>query len=157
MKRFAGLLVAFILVPLFSFAELPDISGLSFDELIELKQQINLALWKSEKWQDVVVPVGAWKIGEDIPAGKWTITVASDDPEATIYVLFCDKLDVSGNDADFSGRFCYYTTIRHIDSSDDSDPYFLDLQCYKGNYIIIKYGSARFTPYTGKPDLGFKK
>ena len=59
--------------------------------------------------------------------------------------------------ADFGGRFCYYTTLRHKDSADETDPYFVDLECYKGNYIIIKFGPARFTPYTGKPDLGFNK
>lgn len=157
MKKLFCLLLTLVLIPIVAFADLPDISGLSFDELIELKQKINLALWSADEWQDVVVPVGAWKIGEDIPAGKWTITVASDDPDASIFVTFCDKLDGSGNNADFGGRFCYYTTLRHKDSADETDPYFVDLECYKGNYIIIKFGPARFTPYTGKPDLGFNK
>ena len=156
MKRCLSFLLVLLLIPAFALSDLPDLSGLSFDELIQLRQQIDLALWSADEWQEVVVPVGVWKVGEDIPVGKWTISVASDNPEASIYIMFCDKLDASGHEADFNGAFRYYTVIRHQDSPDDSDPASVDLDCRKGNYIIIEYGSARFTPYTGKPSLGFK-
>ena len=153
MKRLFSLLLILALVPVVSLADLPDISELSFDELVELKQQINLALWSSDTWQEVKVPVGTYKIGEDIPAGKWTISAAGND----IFLVHCDKLDGSGKNGDqFNSRFYYYTPINAKDSKDESYPKYVDLNCYKGNYIIISYGPALFTPFTGKPDLGFQ-
>ncbi len=151
-KLIALILILAMLLPAAALADLPDISGLSFDELIELKQKINLALWDSEEWQEVKVPIGVWKIGEDIPAGKWTISAATDNGS---YLIFCDELDPSGMEGSFSGRFHYYTEIEKEGFGDESSPTSVDLDCYKGNYIIIKYGPVWFKPFTGKPDLGF--
>ena len=53
-----------------------NLSGMSYEELVALKDQINLAIWKSGKWQEVEIPQGVWKVGEDIPAGKWTVKCA---------------------------------------------------------------------------------
>ena len=146
-------LILALLLPAMAMADLPDISGLSFDELVQLRDQLNLAIWNSEDWQEVKVPIGAWKIGEDIPVGKWTITAA----DGSIYVQLCDKVAAGGMEADISNsRFYYSTEILPKDSMDETEPKQLDVDAYKGNYIIIKYGPAIITPYAGKPDLGFK-
>ena len=58
MKRFFCILFAFVLLPVFSLADLPDLSGLSYDELVQLRDQINLAIWNSEEWEEVSVPSG---------------------------------------------------------------------------------------------------
>ncbi len=50
-----------------------DLSGLTFEELCDLQRQVNLAIWASDKWQEVTISVGVYKVGEEIPAGKWTI------------------------------------------------------------------------------------
>ncbi len=51
-----------------------DLQGLSFNELLALREQINLAIWNSNEWQCVEVPAGNYTIGIDIPAGYWTIS-----------------------------------------------------------------------------------
>lgn len=56
-----------------------DLSNMTYDELISLQQQISTAIWKSNGWQEVLVPVGIYKVGEDIPAGKWTIKRSADE------------------------------------------------------------------------------
>ena len=72
MKRTLCIILAFVLVLTLApaaFADV-DLSGMSFDELVALKDQINLALWNSADWQEVTVPQGVWQVGADIPAGK---------------------------------------------------------------------------------------
>ena len=51
-----------------------DLSGMTFDELIALQQQVNEALWASDGWQEGEVPSGYYEVGVDIPAGRWTVT-----------------------------------------------------------------------------------
>ena len=77
MKKLILLLLVLALLPVGCFADLPDISGLSFDELIQLNRQVRQALWASDEWKEVKVPAGVYKIGEDIPSGQWSIQAPS--------------------------------------------------------------------------------
>lgn len=149
MKRIFCLLLVLCLFPVLSLADLPDISGLNFDELVLLRSQLNLAIWKCQEWQEVTVPIGVWKIGEDIPAGKWHIRGAN----GYTYLKYSDTLDASGMDATYSGDV-YYSAI--ISETDDTEPDSIDLDCADGMYIVIDSGSAVFSPFTGKPSLGFQ-
>ena len=78
-KIYALILAAVILlaIPTVAFATSGkldiDLSKLSYEELVELKDQINLAIWQSKEWEEVEVPQGIWEVGKDIPEGKWTI------------------------------------------------------------------------------------
>ena len=69
MKKVITILITLALILSLSVSALADfdLSGLSFEELVALKDQINLAIWNSEKWQEVEVPHGVWLVGEDIP------------------------------------------------------------------------------------------
>ena len=96
MKRFFCLLFVLVFLPLVSLADLPDLSGLSFDELVLLRDQLNLAIWNSKEWQEVKVPIGVWKIGDDIPVGKWTISAASDDPDDEVYSKSTPDMMIAG-------------------------------------------------------------
>ena len=132
------------------------LSSLSYEKLLELKNQINLLMWKSQKWQEVTVPTGVWEVGKDIPVGKWNISIASDSPDAWGTVVYCDKLDGSG-----LGANPLYCKIYHYEqlfskTTDTSLCKSIDIDCQEGTYIIIDYGSMLFTPSIGKPDLGFK-
>lgn len=84
-------LVSFFLTALLLFsaasADPVDLSGLSFDELVALRDQINLAIWNSQEWQEVTVPAGIWQVGKDIPAGHWSIRVAAEKIISTFHVL----------------------------------------------------------------------
>ena len=154
-KLITIILILAMLLPAAACADLPDISGLSFDELVQLRDQLNLAIWNSQEWKEVTVPIGVWKIGEDIPAGKWTIKAASDDPYANPYVIYCDKIDESGAKARVDGEVFFGVVIGTETSEDDSNPKSVDLECHDGRYIVIQYGPAIFSPFAGKQDLGF--
>lgn len=132
-----------------------DISQLSYDQLVSLKDEINLAIWNSKDWQEVSVPKGVWVVGEDIPAGKWEIRVR-DGIEA--YIKWGDKLDKSGLDYSYSGNIHVYELLQsptfrgYVDG--ETDRVIWDL--IDGTYFIVESGDVIFTPYSGKPSLGFK-
>ena len=71
MKKFLiTLLVVCMIIPI---AASEDLSSLSFDQLIDLRNQINAEIASRPEWKEVEVPVGQWVIGEDIPAGTYRI------------------------------------------------------------------------------------
>lgn len=134
-----------------------DLSGMSFDELLVLKVEIDKALVKCEEWQEVEVPVGVYTVGEDIPEGHWNISAAPMDwPKVT----WAKRLDATGKSADYSDILHRANLMgkehRSYDSYGSEYPPQIDYELKEGQFIIIEDGKVVFTPYTGKPSLGFK-
>lgn len=154
MKKFLALtLVCLFLAPA-AVADVPDISGLTFDELITLREQINLAIWQSEVWQEVTVPAGVWEIGKDIPAGTWSVRVPSESMSAFVYLF--ERPDITGNEPDYA----YYCTLETLMAEEYADyasglPSSVTYIMPSGWFFKCS-AEVIFTPYTGKPDLGFK-
>lgn len=140
-----------------------NLSNMSFDELVALKDQINLAIWNSQEWQEVTVPHGVWKVGEDIPAGTWTVRCA-DTSQSQMMLAECklewgEGLKDNGKSVLFSGRWdkvSIYNPNNKYYKEGQLTEYILTVQ--EGDYVIINdaYNVAVFTPYSGKPSLGFK-
>ena len=154
MKKIFALLLALFLLPAFSLADIPDISGLSYDELVQLNNQINLAMWNSEEWQEVTVPPGTYQIGVDIPAGHWTIKPGID--HGYFAVWYFEKPN------EFNKPFATftkydYTQLATEDWNAFNEEYihFCDYDMIDGWYFYTEK-TVIFTPYTGKPGLGFK-
>ena len=156
MKRIFALLLA--LVCFFSvsaFADLPDISSLSFDELVALQNEIMLTMWKLEEWQEVTVPAGTYKIGESIPAGHWSLRVAA--KHDSFNVFYFDVLDDVGKKPGYGSKL-YSEQI----ATSDFTPFnslpitSIDIDMQEGWYIYLG-GETVFTPYAGVKDFGFKK
>ena len=156
MKRVLAIIL--ILASLLSTAFAVDLTGMSYDELIELKDQINVAIWASQEWQEVTVPKGLWKIGEDIPVGYWTIRPVGQQFEIYYYG---DKLDATGMSIDIwnckaSWTDIISTKVNKDGSWKDTDTYHeVSLDMKKGFYIYLPCDTI-FTPYAGKPGFGFK-
>lgn len=155
-KLITVIMILALLLPAAALADLPDISNLSYNELVQLKDQINIAMWNSEEWQEVTVPIGVWTVGEDIPVGHWSISLAPNTSSSWASIKYCDLLNAAGTDA---GNQFYCDIYAYLDvASPDNDryPQVIDLDLKPGTYVIIGHGPVIFTPYTGKPDLGFK-
>lgn len=138
----------------FAAAESVDLSGMTFDELVALKEKINLAIWECQEWQEVTVPEGLYVVGEDIPEGTWTIKAATAHFTA---IKFGDKLEPNGIDIAYSKNYGSgeaYSPESRVTTA--SDPLEFTFTAKKGEYIQVDFAPALFTPYTGKPDLGFK-
>ena len=159
MKRIICILFVFaLLFPVFSLADLPDISSLTYDELVQLKDKLNLAIWNSKEWQEVTVPAGIWEVGVDIPAGHWTVTPG----DYSVAFWYGDKLNEGKTDV---GRGWDYETGVSLFLSGRVDKdgnwkyseyqHQVSVDMKEGFYVKVD-ADVVFTPYSGKPDLGFK-
>lgn len=161
MKRILALILtmaALMAIPLSASAEEKskgkiDLSGLSYDELVELKDQINLAMWECDEWQEVEVPQGVWRVGEDIPVGHWTIKPL---PGKRTNVTMGDKVKNGGADVAMK-TFASLTDPEHSGYEENKDQTEWSIVLEEGMYIQVETSTAVFTPYAGKPSLGFKK
>ena len=132
-----------------------DLSCMTFDELVALRDQLNLAIWNSKEWQEVKVPQGVWEVGKDIPAGHWTISIVDNTSGNMVYT---DLLDEYGKNVG-QGWHGYIITLNSFRKGDGSyyypdEPRSFDLEMAPGMYFIAD-APAIFTPFSGKPDLGF--
>lgn len=155
MKKLIFSLALILALPFSACAEV-DLSGMSFDELVSLKDQINLAIWQSEDWQEVTVPQGIWEVGVDIPEGRWTIKPVDG---VYAYVTYGSVLESNGKEVSYKSNNYYsesiYSPMSNIyDEGDDLTE--IDIDAKAGSYIEIDSGSVVFSPYAGKPSLGFK-
>lgn len=158
MKKFTCIL---LLVALMGCLVLPacaeeiDLTALTWEELLELKSAITLEQLTRDEWEEVEVPQGVYKVGEDIPAGKWTVTCKY-GTSATI--SWGEKLDSTGHDVDIWGLYDM-ANVKNPNHkwTDKNDRLEYTFDAIEGHYIIIDIGTATFAPYTGTRDLGFKK
>lgn len=161
MKKFSLLVLVICLVLSFcSYAVAEntfDLSDMSYEELVALKDQINLAMWNCQEWQEVEVPQGVWEVGKDIPVGHWTVKCAG---SSYTHITLGTALDESGHDIDpwnssfYHGDMIFNPNGYAFDPSSDKTSIDFDLKM--GTFVIINNASAIFTPYSGKPNLGFK-
>lgn len=158
MKRIiAGVLALLLLAPAFALAEV-DLSGMTFDELVALRERIDRAMWECEEWQAVTVPQGVYQVGADIPAGHWSIAAAEGQSAS---VAWGTKLNQTGTDVDVdwddNGFYEYESIVNpsyaYYQASDRTE---VDFDLKEGQYFAVQYGQVVFTPYKGKPTLGFK-
>ena len=155
MKKVISFVLCLALCCSVALAEV-DLSGMSFDELVALKDKINLAIWNSQEWQEVTVPQGVWLVGEDIPEGHWTISCNTKYARITTGTVLDDtkqSIDTWNSD------FCVYESVtnpnyKYFDPGSDKTQIDLDLK--SGVYVVIDQGDVVFSPYAGKPSLGFK-
>lgn len=135
-------------------AETIDLSGMNFAELVDLQNSVNLALWNSEEWEEVTVPEGVWTVGEDIPAGKWTIRAAG---ENFLILYWCDRVDQFGAISS-KGRLYEWHHIKSPEQASykEGETSEITLTLQKGQYVEVSKGSAVFTPYTGN-HFSFRK
>lgn len=134
----------------------PVLLNLSYEELLALKNDINLAMWLSDEWQEVTVPQGTWKVGEDIPAGHWTVKCTDTVTYST--VSWGERLDENGQDISYLGRSSTHNSIYNPKHYENRDRYPVEysFEVVNGDYIQIDNGSVVFMPYVGKPSFGFK-
>lgn len=151
--------ITLVLLLLFScaVAEGIDLSGMSFDQLLDLKQEIILALWASDEWQEVTVPQGVWVVGKDIPAGKWTITALPTDHGIGCFE-YGSSLDPNKNAIDRkTRRDLVYVKSETYKFGKDTDIHEYNIELKDGEYFIVSpdFGPVVFRPYSG-PSFSFK-
>ena len=159
-KVLAVLLLLVLAIP--ATAESVDLDSLSFQELAALRDRIQLVMMQRDEWQEVAVPQGVYKIGEDIPAGTWVVkcnpNFTEDRHMEEAYLEWGKSLNETKTKID------YHDGIDTIYIHNPNSKYYEGgiteyiLVLIDGYYLVIDpfWNSVIFAPYTGKPDLGFK-
>lgn len=155
MKRTLCSILAFVLVLTLApaaFADV-DLSGLTFDDLVALKDQVQLAIWESEKWEEVTVPQGIYRVGKQIPPGKWTVRC---NTGSFAQIAVADDLRENGTKVTFPPKASanIYDPKAKTYSEGDNTEWTVEL--FDGEYVEISFSSTVFSPYSGAPSLGFK-
>lgn len=154
MKKAISLFCVFALILALAVPALADVdlSGLSFDELVALKSQIDLELFARPEWQSVEVPQGLYLVGRDIPAGKWTVRpIETHYSEVSVGLTMEDggmklKYPYKVSESLYGPRSSLYSEGKRTE---------LTIEVVDGDYVQIDRGTAIFEPFHGV-SLGFK-
>ena len=135
------------------FSENYDFSDWTFDELVDLRDQINLALMSRPEYQSVEVPQGVYEVGKDIPAGKWTIRALD---RSWTHIETGHALTRGGSGVAYPQDVheTVYSPLKSTYSPGDQTELTVTLE--DGDFVGISYGAAVFSTYTGTPSLGFR-
>jgi len=134
-KLIAFILILTLAVPAAALADLPDISGLSEEELIELNHQIQMRLFNEKLINGVDVPAGEYTVGTDLPEGTYRMVIVF--PSAGGHMsVFKSEEQKSAIDESFLGEYWGVTEIGKITLVD-------------GNILRISGNTLRLFAYTG--------
>ena len=105
MRRLFVLCIALMLTfTTLAFAESFDVSSLSYEELVQLNQDMQVALFGKKLGDGVTIPIGTYIAGTDIPAGTYVLTAHGEDFYLGVYLY--DKngkeigIKIMANDGD---------------------------------------------------------
>lgn len=155
MKRLFCLLFVLVLLPVVSFADLPDLSSYTLSELHDIYASLRSEILSRSQWESVTVPVGFYVVGEDIPAGHWSIRYAPGEVCLIEYFLKTD--DTGKRPADTSSDY-YYEGVCDPELQSTYVTYRLtefDLDLKEGYHVVVNYGPCVFEPFTGRPSPFF--
>lgn len=130
-----ALVLIMILSVSVSFAEV-NLSELSYDELLTLQKELTKEIISRPEWKEVNVPVGNWKVGEDIPAGYYCIKT---NEKSCLVAIWRKAID------DYSNKGLYYNEIIKKDNPCGK------IELVDGMIVTLS-NSAIFTP---PASLGF--
>lgn len=146
MKRFFCFLLVLVLLPVVSLADLPDLSGLSYDELLELSYLVQNMLFEQALPDGLLVPAGDYIVGADIPAGEFRADVVSD---VGGYVqVYKSKSDMENSPLSY---------ISEIYLGNMWGTLVFRLVLEEGNYLKIWGNSLRLSTYYGLADFANPK
>ena len=135
MKKILAIILAVALIlPAAVFADIPDISSLTNDELLTLNHEIQLRLFSEKLVNGIQIPAGKYIVGEDIPEGIYRVETADKvlSPMITIYNEGKAKIVGSYLLGDIYGSY----EVGKLDLGKD--------------YIIeVDFSPVVFYPYTG--------
>ena len=121
MKRIAAFVSAILLLFSYALADI-NLSSMTLEELIALKQQIGLEILSRPEIKSVTVPIGVWKVGEDIPEGHWNISTAKGYGYDWSRITYCSNVDETGKNPVRSSKSIYYSSQVTYPGSDNNNP-----------------------------------
>ena len=136
-KLIAIVIILALLLPAAALADLPDISGLTNEELIELNRQINLRLFSEKLINGARIPIGVYTVGVDIPAGSYHVELESNLTNSLISIHYIDeKGEERVNGSFMLGDIYGAYEVGKMTLED-------------GQFVEIEFSPAVFFPYSG--------
>ena len=139
-KLISFFLIIALLLPAAALSDLFDISGLSYDELLALRDVVNEAILSSSENETIKLDPGVWAVGIDFPAGVWLVSPLDNQ---FMHLWYGDKLNDSGTNAGLgwdsvNGYNKMLSTKKAKDGSwkDPDYPHFVKITMREGWYII---------------------
>lgn len=136
MKKVLSVILSLLLLINYcnALAEIPDIKGLSVDELRILQQEIFKELGERKELPSFNAPIGVYEAGKDFPIGKYLIT----SPNYCTYItLYSSMSDYKNGKALERERTIYKSNEGKI------------VDFTEGMVVFVDFNSARFEPYKG--------
>lgn len=146
MKKLLCVLLVFSFLFSVSFADIPDVSNLSKEELLELNAVINNLLFEKSLPDGVLVPSGSYIVGVDIPAGDYRADTVSDVGGV---VRVYESKEVSETSP------LSYISERYLGKMWGTLVFRLTLE--EGNFLYINSNSLKLYPYMGLLDMSVPK
>lgn len=133
MRKILLVVLALLLFVTPALADTIDLSGMSYAELKALQARVNNALWNHPNFECVEVPAGLYKIGTDIPSGRWEIHA---NPNAWLLtVRYGNKLNSTGTSIAYSGSDSKSLTGTDCVFYEEGDASYWTLTLQTGYYI----------------------
>lgn len=132
------------------------LDNLTYQDLISIKDRLNLAIWNSYRWDRVVVPAGVYRVGKDIPVGNWKIEAPDTSYINISYGSALNDIHLNMELSYLAWDISLYNeTYKRYKKGDITST---DIDAEEGFFVGIKMGVyACFTPVTEKKGLGFKQ
>ena len=139
-KLLAIVLIIAMLIPA-ACAEI-DLTGMSFNELRILYEQVQQALIDTKQGGTVKVGSGLFIVGKDIPSGKWSITA---EEGGHVFLTVYKSFDETRNEGKgiFTYDWIYSPSHRSYDEGDTTE---MTVYLQDGYCVEITSGSVLFTP-----------
>ena len=162
MKKIAALVLVILVLCPAALADPVDLKSLTFEELMQLRDQCQMEMMKRDDWQVVTVPQGLWEVGVHIPAGTWLLR-CTDTGRDSYLLKECDirwGTGRPGNDNYWSsknekGDIIIYNP-ENKNYKGQMTEYIITLEPGDFIYIHPQYNSVDFITYTGTPSFQFK-
>ena len=120
----------------------------TMDELCEAYALAGRRMWTAAEWETVILPPGLWKSGEDIPAGRWKLTAAT---ETSAEIAYGPETSDGGAMIPLPRAYVSETLVSvNSPAYDEDDTAEMELDAKKGAYLQIKYAAARLSPLEKK-------
>ena len=96
-RRFLCLLLITLLLVPAALADVPDLSSLTDDEIVELLGKVNQEVVTRGIEKTAELPAGRYTAGKDFPAGSYVLTCKTDDNHHGIVWVAAPEDDLSSN------------------------------------------------------------
>lgn len=127
-----------------------DLDGLSLEQLLALRAEVDAAIWQNDAWSAAVLPPGAYIVDQDVPAGRWVVRAHSDRYAAVAY-----GYDLTG--ADHLETLVDYGKVCPADNAATSTSYGAEMSITleEGGVLVIRDAAVELSRWL--PQTEFKE